>query len=122
MHRQAWIDQQYGRKAVLYLVKLYGNGSEQPFYKIGITFDLTSRFRSLRFAGYKWRTVARFSSYNAGRVFDLEQRIHREFSGLSYAPLLDFSGRTECYSDFGPLLAALPTAGLFVLRNQLTEI
>jgi hypothetical protein len=121
MHRQQWIAQQHGRKAVLYVVKLYGNGAEAPFYKIGITFDLSQRFRTLRFAGYKWRTVARYSSYNAGKVYDLEARLHREFAGLSYAPLLAFGGKSECYGEVGPLLAALPT-GAFFLKNTNTLI
>jgi len=121
MHRQAWIAQQHGRKAVLYVVKLYGNGEEQPFYKVGITFCLSQRFRTLRFAGYKWRTVARFSSYNAGRVYDLEQQLHG--AGFeNYAPALPFSGSTECYAEAGPLLAALPTVGTFVLKNTETLI
>lgn len=121
MHRTQWISQQNGRKAVLYVVKLYGNEGEAPFYKIGITFNLSQRFRTLRFAGYKWRTVARFSSYNAGRVFDLEQALHA--AGFApHAPLLDFSGRTECYEGVVGILEALPKVGTFVLKNQVTEI
>ncbi|MBF9140851.1 GIY-YIG nuclease family protein [Hymenobacter properus] len=121
MHRQQWMTQQHGRKAVLYVVKLYGNEGEPAFYKIGITFNLTQRFRTLRFAGYKWRTVARFSSWDAGKVFDLEQRLHGA-GFVPYAPLLDFSGRTECYAAVEGILEALPKVGTFVLRNQVTEI
>lgn len=121
MHRQQWIAQQHGRKAVLYVVKLYGNEGEAPFYKIGITFDLSSRFRSLRFVGYKWRTVARFGSWDAGKVFDLETRLHG--AGFApYRPLLEFGGKTECYQDCEGILSALPKVGTFVLRNQVTEI
>ncbi|MDO7849021.1 GIY-YIG nuclease family protein [Hymenobacter sp. M29] len=112
MNRAPWIAQQHGRKAVLYVVRVYGNG--EAFCKIGITFDLTRRFSRLRFAGYKWRTLARFSSYNAGKVFDLEQALHQRFAALSYVPLLPFSGETECYGDAAPILAALPAKTFFL--------
>lgn len=121
MTRAHWIAQQHGRKAVLYVIRLYGNEGEPPFFKVGVTFCLTSRFRSLRFVGYKWGTVARFSSWNAGRVFDLEQRLHTA-GFANYAPLLPFAGRTECYREVGPILEAMPKAGTFVLRNWVTEI
>jgi T5orf172 domain len=78
----------------------------ESFYKVGITFCLFSRFRSLRFAGYKWRTVARFSSYNAGRVFDIEQRLHRELAGLS----------TPRCCRFPVLRSAILRAGRYWLR------
>lgn len=110
--RATWLARQNGRKATLYVIRLYGNG--EVFYKIGVTFCLASRFRSLRFVGYKWRTLARFSSYNAGKVFDLEQRLHAEFLALSYVPLMPFAGKTECYAEAGPLLAALPLATFFL--------
>lgn len=121
MGRAHWLSQQNGRKAVLYLIKLYGNEGEPAFYKVGITFCLSSRFRSLRFVGYKWRTVARYSSWNAGKVYDLEARLHS--SGFApYVPLLPFSGGGECYSDCGGLLQALPRVGTFVLKAINVEI
>ncbi|MGI4736115.1 MAG: GIY-YIG nuclease family protein [Janthinobacterium lividum] len=111
MTRAAWIAQQHGRKAVLYVVRVYNEG--EAFYKVGVTFCLSSRFSRLKTC-YKWRTVARFSSYNAGRVFDLEQRLHKQFTALSYTPTADFGGRTECYSEVEPLLAALPKTTFFL--------
>ncbi|MBO2010865.1 GIY-YIG nuclease family protein [Hymenobacter negativus] len=117
--RAWWMSHQNGRKAVLYLIKLYGNG--EVFYKIGITFSLTQRFRTLRFVGYKWRTVARFSSWDAGQVFDLEARLHGSCFA-PYVPLLAFAGKSECYAELAPLLAALPTVGTFILQNQETDI
>jgi hypothetical protein len=111
MTRQAWIAQQHGRKAVLYVVRVYNEG--EAFYKVGVTFNLSQRFARLKSA-YKWRTVARFSSWNAGLVFDLEQRLHREFSALSYLPTADFGGRTECYSEVDSILAALPKTTFFL--------
>ena len=50
MTRAHWMQQQRGRKAVLYVVTLYGNEGEAPFYKAGITFCLSSRFASVRLA------------------------------------------------------------------------
>lgn len=112
--RAAWLAQQKGRKAVLYVVRVY-SGTEQ-FYKVGVTFDLSSRFSRLKTL-YQWRTVARYSSYDAGKVFDLEQALHAKFSHLGYTPLHSFGGHTECYSDVAKLLAALP-AGTFFLKNS----
>lgn len=118
--RAAWLSQQKGRKAVLYVVKLYGNEGEPPFYKVGITFCLTQRFSRLRFVGYKWRSIARFSSYDAGQVYDLEANLHS--AGFApYVPFLSFAGHGECYADAGDILAALP-AGMFVLKNNDTLI
>lgn len=112
MTRAAWIAQQHGRKAVLYVVRVYNEG--EAFYKIGVTFDLSSRFSRLKTC-YKWRTLARFSSWNAGKVFDLEQKLHKQFEALSYLPTAAFGGRTECYSSADLILAALP-AGTFFLK------
>jgi hypothetical protein len=114
MTRAAWIAQQHGRKAVLYVVRVYNEG--EAFYKVGVTFDLSSRFSRLKTC-YKWRTLARFSSYNAGLVFDLEQRLHAQFSALSYTPTASFGGHTECYSEAASILAALPS-GTFFLKNS----
>lgn len=111
MTRAAWIAQQHGRKAVLYVVRVYNEG--EAFYKLGITFDLSRRFSRLKTC-YKWRTVARFSSYNAGKVFDLEQRLHARFGNFSYIPTADFGGKTECYSSVDSLLAALPASTFFL--------
>lgn len=118
MTRAAWIQQQHGRKAVLYVVKVYNEG--ESFYKLGITFCLSSRFSRLKTC-YKWRTLARYSSWNAGKVFDLEQRLHAAFQALSYTPTASFGGKTECYSDCAALLAALP-ASTFFLKNVETLI
>jgi len=118
MTRSAWIAQQHGRKAVLYVVRVYAEG--ESFYKLGVTFDLGRRFSRLKTL-YKWRTVARFSSWNAGKVFDLEQTLHARFTALSYAPTHSFAGRTECYSECAEILAALP-ASTFFLKNTKTFI
>ena len=85
------------------------------FYKAGITFCFSSRFSRLK-TRYRFRTLARYSSYNAGAVYDLEQRLHREFADLSYTPTASFSGFTECYCEATPILAALPQ-GTFFLKG-----
>lgn len=116
--RGAWLAQQRGRKAVLYVVRVYSE--DESFYKVGITFSLSTRFARLKTC-YKWRTVARYSSYNAGKVWDLEQRLHARFACFSYTPAASFSGFTECYGTVDELLAALP-AGTFFLKNTETLI
>lgn len=118
MTRAAWIQQQHGRKAVLYVVRVYNE--DEAFFKVGVTFNLSGRFARLKTC-YKWRTVARYSSYNAGLVFDLEQRLHAEFKAFSYLPTADFGGKTECYGCVDSLLAALPKTTFF-LKNTETLI
>ena len=116
MKRAAWLAQQRGRKAVLYVIRVY-NQTGEVFYKVGITFSFSSRFSRLKTV-YRFRTLARYSSYNAGMVYDLEQQLHQQFAYLSYAPLSSFSGCTECYCDAGPILATLPQETFF-LRNRI---
>jgi hypothetical protein len=111
MTRANWIAQQHGRKAVLYVVRVYS--ADEAFYKVGVTFCLSSRFSRLKTL-YKWRTVARYSSYNAGKIFDLEQALHAHFAALSYRPMADFGGRTECYSSVDEILTALPASTFFL--------
>ena len=108
--RAGWVARQKGREAVLYVIRIYGNG--EVFYKVGITFCLSSRFNPLKMP-YKWRTVARFSSYRAGKVWDLEQRLHAA-DLTRYVPLLPFAGWTECYAPVEPLLALLPAETFFL--------
>jgi len=115
--RAAWVGQQQGRKATLYLIRLTGNG--ETFYKVGITFCFSSRFSRLNMP-YTVRTLARYSSYSAGRVYDLEAKILRKFAHLGYTPLLPFAGASECFSEFESVLAALPQ-GVFVLRHVRKE-
>ncbi|MGI4823608.1 MAG: GIY-YIG nuclease family protein [Janthinobacterium lividum] len=112
MKRAAWLAQQRGRKAVLYVIRVY-NKEGEAFYKVGITFCFSSRFSRLKTV-YRFRTLARYSSYHAGAVYDLEQRLHREFVGLSYTPTASFSGYTECYRDAEPILASLPQETFFL--------
>jgi hypothetical protein len=111
MTRSAWIAQQHGRKAVLYVVRVYNEG--EAFYKVGVTFNLSQRFTRLKTC-YKWRTVARYSSWNAGKVFDLEQALHARFAALSYLPTASFGGQTECYSECEAILKALPKTTFFL--------
>jgi hypothetical protein len=114
MQRSAWIAQQHGRKAVLYVIRVYNEW--EAFYKVGVTFDLSSRFSRLKTC-YKWRTLARFSSWNAGLVFDLEQRLHIQFSSLRYTSVASFGGHTECYSECEAILKALPKSTFFLKQT-----
>lgn len=81
---------------MLNVVKVYSE--DEAFYKVGITFLLAQRFSRLKTL-YKWRTLARYSSYNAGAVWGLEQRLHTAFAHLAYAPTASFSGFTDCYPE-----------------------
>ncbi|SFQ49190.1 GIY-YIG nuclease family protein [Hymenobacter arizonensis] len=111
MNRAAWIAQQRGRKAVLYVVRVYTAG--EAFYKVGVTYNISARWSRITTL-YRWRTLARYSSWDAGSVFDLEQRLHRGFAHLSYTPSSAFAGHTECYTDAAPILKALPRETFFL--------
>lgn len=111
--RAAWVEQQKGRKATLYVVRLAGGG--EVFYKVGITFCMGSRFNRLNLP-YGLRTLARYSSYDAGRVWDLEQQMHRLLASHSYSPMTPFAGHTECFNEAAAILALLP-ADSFILKH-----
>ena len=115
--REAWIGQQNGRKATLYVIRLTGNG--ETFYKIGITFSFSARFSRLR-VPYAIRTMARYSSWNAGRIWDLEAKLLARFSPIKYQPELSFSGSTECFAAVAEILAALPK-NTFFLKHTLNS-
>lgn len=111
--RAAWVAQQNGRKATLYVIRLIGHG--ETFYKVGITFCFSGRFNRLNLP-YQLRTLARYSSYSAGRVWDLEQRLHQLLANQSYTPTLPFAGHTECFTDAAAILPLLP-ADTFILKH-----
>ena len=111
MNRAAWIAQQRGRKAVLYVVRV--NTAGEAFYKVGVTYQLSHRFSKLRTL-YRWLTLARYSSWNAGSIYDLEQRLHRGFAHLAYTPSSSFAGHTECYTEAAPILKVLPRGTFFL--------
>ncbi|NVO33269.1 hypothetical protein [Hymenobacter lapidiphilus] len=115
--RAAWVGMQKGRKATLYVIRCYGNG--EVFYKVGISFCVASRFAAGKMP-YRWRTLARYSSWDAGKVWDLEQLVHN--SGLvSYAPLLPFAGKTECYGSADAVLLLLPDS-TFILKSVMIDV
>ena len=35
---------------------------------------------------------------DAGDIYDLETILHRKFVNYRYSPLIDFGGKTECFS------------------------
>lgn len=113
--RAAWVARQKGRRAVLYVIRLTGHG--ETFYKVGITYCFSSRFTRLNMP-YAVRTLARWSSWDAGRVWDLEQKMLALVAGDGYAPCLPFAGRTECFSSVETVLRALPADTFFLKHTK----
>lgn len=112
--RSHWVENQKGRKAILYIITLHGNG--ETFYKIGITYrGVSARFRGC--LPYQLQTVALYKSYDAGKVYDLEHRVHKELKTCSYTPILRFGGETECFFSILPALHLLPKETFF-LKNR----
>lgn len=78
----------------LYVVKMTGNN--EAFYKIGITKEtLKERFRKVK--DYRIEVVY-FIGGEAGYIYDLENRLHRLLTKISYKPLIEFGGHTECFT------------------------
>ena len=112
--RTNWLNQQKGRRATLYIVSV--DSGEEDFFKVGITFRGVSR----RFSGvmpYQFKTVATFKCYDAGRIFDLEHKLHKELRAFRYHPKFSFGGETECFSSILPILELLPPETFF-LKNR----
>lgn len=109
----SWQKAQKGRKAILYIIEL--KGEAELFYKIGITFDLSKRYRTGM--PYAWRTIALCKSYDAVSIYNLELSIKLKCKEVKYAPVLPFGGQTECYSSILPVLNLLPL-DTFFLKNR----
>ncbi|WP_170172524.1 GIY-YIG nuclease family protein [Hymenobacter rigui] len=110
--RSQWIAKQNNRKATLYIIK--AENRNESFYKVGITFNsIGKRFTKTSFP-YQFRTVALYKSYDAGEVYDLENKLHQHLKHISYNPLLSFGGQTECFTDISPIISLLPTETFFL--------
>ena len=84
----------YG-EGYLYLVRLFN--SDEDFYKIGITCrELRKRMNCFPFSK---ELIHVETIYDGGKLFDLENELHRTFRKFRYEPFTSFSGEKECYSE-----------------------
>lgn len=81
----------------LYIINCFNE--EESFYKIGITTNtVRNRFRGSKVMPYNYNIVLEVVD-NAGFIHNLESQLKKILKEKRYAPLIDFSGRTECYSE-----------------------
>ena len=82
--------------ANLYIIKC--SGTDEEFYKIGITsLTLKQRFNKGTLP-YNYKTLVFFQA-EAGFIWDLEKQLHRLLSAYKYDPVKKFHGRFECFSS-----------------------
>ena len=87
--------------ATLYVVKC-SKGTES-FYKVGVTsHDVKWRFKSKRNMPYNYKTVFEIEA-DGGYIYDLEVSLHSLLKDSRHNPLVDFRGKTECFSTIKPI-------------------
>lgn len=87
--------------ATLYVVKC-SKGTES-FYKVGVTsHDVKWRFKSKRNMPYNYKTVFEIEA-DGGYIYDLEVSLHSLLKDNRHNPLVDFRGKTECFSTIKPI-------------------
>lgn len=92
----------------LYIIKC--TGSDEEFYKVGITrFKLSRRFDKHQMP-YRYKKVLIVHG-EAGLIWDLEKKIHRMLRRFRYEPKLSFGGETECFTK-------IPDEILTMLNNS----
>ena len=91
--------------ATLYVVKC-SKGAES-FYKVGVTSrDVKWRFKSKRNMPYNYKTVFEIEA-DGGYIYDLEVTLHSILKDNRHDPLVDFRGKTECFSTIKPIESLL---------------
>jgi hypothetical protein len=71
----------------------------ESFYKIGITSHPTEkRFSKSYDVKYNVEVVNEYKSFDAGFIWDLEKKLHREYKTFHYKPQIYFKGITECFN------------------------
>lgn len=83
----------------VYILRFYNENEE--FIKIGKTFlPIGKRFKTVK-NFYNIEVINLIETKNekdAGDIYDLETILHRKFVNYRYSPLIDFGGKTECFS------------------------
>lgn len=81
----------------LYIIKCFTD--LEVFYKIGITSNTVKlRYPDKQSMPYTYEILYEFIS-DSNSIYDLENEILLELEDFKYKPLLDFNGKTECFSN-----------------------
>lgn len=83
----------------LYILKLYNKDYTEVFYKVGRSFDVKERVKSIRKeSGYNLEVLDTFTSTHS-YIFYLEKLIHKYLRSYYYTPSISFGGMYECYTE-----------------------
>ncbi len=92
--KSAYIKQSKGKECRVYFIKCWNK--QEEFYKIGKTFlDINIRFKKSNMP-YNFIEVYNIKG-KADFVYDLENKLHRQYKTYKYRPNEWFAGYTECY-------------------------
>ncbi|NVO33268.1 hypothetical protein [Hymenobacter lapidiphilus] len=112
---KAWSKTVAGRKAILYLVRIYNDAED--FLKIGVTcISVKERFGNGSSLPYQFEQIGAHSFSDAGEASEAERGLHRALKLHKYIPTLHFSGHTECFTNTLEVISAFrayaPPTGL----------
>lgn len=80
----------------LYVVNLFND--VESFYKIGISKEPEKRFKQFKCSGYSIGHNVLLFNKDSGIIFGIEDILLEYHSDWKYKPLIDFKGKTECFS------------------------
>ena len=98
--KTSWKKSCEGKVAKLYIIRCFND--EESFYKIGITnkTSLQERFYHKSLMPYKYEIVKIVESEKDPiHIYNLERALHIVHRNVQYSPLIDFAGKTECFSQ-----------------------
>lgn len=96
----------------LYILKCLSDREE--FYKVGITYTtVENRYRGAKSFPYRWE-IKKIISGSPKRIWELESALIKliKKNDISYSPVLDFGGKTECFKDLEPIINYLNDEGV----------
>lgn len=104
--RSDFIKNAKGRVCTFYVIKCWNE--EEEFYKIGITMrSVEERYKEVKRMPYKKETVHEYKNKDAGLIYDLEKKCLKKYKSLSYRPLIEFHGISECFNPSLPYLLVI---------------
>lgn len=92
--RSEYVAQANGKLSTLYLIRCWNE--EEEFYKIGITINsVNKRYCSKESMPYFYEVIKDIKG-EAGKIYDKEKSLLRQFKKFKYKPIISFKGYTEC--------------------------
>lgn len=103
----------------LYIIHFYNK--LESFYKIGITVQPETRFRSFKQTGYNVKVCLLIRGL-VNEIPVLEKMLQNYYEHVHYKPLQPFVGsKTECFSNIDGILDHIPFDQVEVITNLLSQ-